>query len=101
VAKLGHKPLENTAVTANVVEPGFVKTSMRVPSPFSIFSLMRGSVANGATPTVFLASSPEVEGVSGKFFSQKGVATRSSKLSYDAAAARRLWALSTELTSIG
>jgi hypothetical protein len=61
---------------------------------------MRGSVANGATPTVFLASSPEVEGVSGKFFSQKGVATTSSsKQSYDEDAARRLWTQSDELTS--
>ena len=93
--------LAGTGVTANVVEPGFVKTNMRVPFPFSIFSMMRGSVANGAKPTVFLASSSEVKGVSGSFFSQKGVATKSSKLSYDAAAARRLWALSTELTSIG
>jgi NAD(P)-dependent dehydrogenase (short-subunit alcohol dehydrogenase family) len=93
--------LKGTGVTANVLEPGFVKTNMRVPFPFSIFSFMRGSIANGARPTVFLASSPEVEGVSGSFFNQKGVATKSSKLSYDGDAARRLWMLSTELTSAG
>jgi NAD(P)-dependent dehydrogenase (short-subunit alcohol dehydrogenase family) len=91
--------LAGSGVTANVVEPGFVKTNMRVPFPFNIFSLMRGSVANGARPTVFLASSPDVEGVSGKFFSQKGVATASSKQSYDEGAARRLWRQSEELTS--
>jgi len=91
--------LAGSGVTANVVEPGFVKTNMRVPFPFSIFSLMRGSVANGARPTVFLASSPAVEGVSGKFFSQKGVATKSSKQSYDEGAARSLWTQSEELTS--
>jgi NAD(P)-dependent dehydrogenase (short-subunit alcohol dehydrogenase family) len=93
--------LAGSGVTANVVEPGFVKTNMRVPFPFSIFSLMRGAVAKGARPTVFLASSPEVEGVSGKFFSQKGVATTSSKQSYDEDAARRLWTRSEELTSVG
>jgi NAD(P)-dependent dehydrogenase (short-subunit alcohol dehydrogenase family) len=93
--------LAGSGVTANVVEPGLVKTNMRVPFPFSIFSLMRGAVAKGARPTVFLASSPEVEGVSGKFFSQKGVATTSSKQSYDEDAARRLWTRSEELTSVG
>jgi retinol dehydrogenase-14 len=91
--------LAGSGVTANVVEPGFVKTNMRVPFPFSIFSLMRGSVANGARPTVFLASSPEAEGVSGKFFNKRGVPTKSSNQSYDEDAARRLWTRSEELTS--
>ena len=93
--------LAGSGVTANVVEPGFVKTNLRVPFPFSLFSFMRGSPSNGARPTVFLASSAEVEGVSGTFFNQKGVATKSSKLSYDDDAARRLWALSAQLTSAG
>jgi NAD(P)-dependent dehydrogenase (short-subunit alcohol dehydrogenase family) len=91
--------LAGTGVTANVVEPGFVKTNLRVPFPFSLFSFMRGSAANGAKPTVFLASSPEVDGVSGSFFSQKGVATKSSALSYDTDAGRRLWTVSAELTN--
>jgi retinol dehydrogenase-14 len=93
--------LAGSGVTANVVEPGFVKTNLRVPFPFSLFSFMRGSPVNGARPTVFLASSAEVEGVSGTFFNQKGVATKSSKLSYDDDAARRLWAQSAQLTSAG
>ena len=93
--------LAGSGVTANVVEPGFVKTNLRVPFPFSLFSFMRGSPVNGARPTVFLASSAEVEGVSGTFFNQKGVATKSSKLSYDDDAARRLWELSAQLTSAG
>jgi NAD(P)-dependent dehydrogenase (short-subunit alcohol dehydrogenase family) len=93
--------LAGTGVTANVVEPGFVKTNLRVPFPYSLFSFMRGSAANGARPTVFLASSPEVEGVSGSFFNVKGVATKSSTASYDEEAARRLWTLSAALTSAG
>jgi hypothetical protein len=83
-----------------VVEPGFVKTNLRVPFPFSLFSFTRGSAVNGARPTVFLAWSPAVEGVSATFFSQKGVATKSSKLSYDGDAAKRLWTLSAELTNL-
>jgi retinol dehydrogenase-14 len=92
--------LAGSGVTANVVEPGFVKTNLRVPFPFSLFSFMRGSASNGARPTVLLASSPEVEGVSGSFFSQKGVATKSWKLSYDDDVARRLWTASAELTKL-
>jgi retinol dehydrogenase-14 len=92
--------LAGTGVTANVVEPGFVKTNLRVPFPFSLFSFMRGSAVNGARPTVFLASSPEVDGASGSFFNVKGVATKSSRASYDEEAARRLWAVSAELTHL-
>ena len=92
--------LEGTGVTANAVEPGFVKTNLTVPFPFSLFSFMRGSAVDGAKPSVFLASSPEVEGVNGSFFNVKGVATKSSNLSYDADAARRLWLVSAELAHL-
>jgi retinol dehydrogenase-14 len=93
--------LEGTGVTANAVEPGFIKTNLKVPFPFSIFSFMRGNAAEGAKPSVYLASSPEVDGVSGKFFNNKGVATQSSKDSYDEDAAKRLWQMSAELTHLG
>lgn len=92
--------LAGTGVTANAVEPGFVKTKLKVPFPFSLFSFMRGSAVDGARPTTFLASSAGVNGVSGKFFSSKGVATRSSKISNDAEVAERLWQISAELTHI-
>jgi retinol dehydrogenase 14 len=92
--------LAGTGVTANVVEPGFVKTNLRVPFPFSLFSFMRGSAVEGARPTVLLASSAGVEGISGSFFDRKGEATRSSKLSYDEEAAKRLWQVSAELTHL-
>ena len=92
--------LKGTGVTANALEPGFVKTNLKVPFPFSFFSFMRGKPADGAKPSVFLASSPEVEGVTGTFFNNKGVATRSSPASYDEDAARRLWQVSAELTHL-
>jgi len=92
--------LDGTGVTANALEPGFIKTNLKVPFPFSLFSFMRGKPAEGAKPTVFLASSPEVEAVSGKFFNNKGVAAQSSKGSYDEDAARRLWQISAELTHL-
>jgi NAD(P)-dependent dehydrogenase (short-subunit alcohol dehydrogenase family) len=92
--------LKGTGVTANALEPGFIKTNLKVPFPFSLFSFMRGKPADGARPSVFLASSPEVEGVNGTYFSNKSVATKSSALSYDEEAARRLWQISAELTHL-
>ena len=89
-----------TGVTANAVEPGFVKTNLKVPFPYSIFSFMRGKAVDGAKPTVFLASSDGLEGVSGGFFNSKGVATKSTKSSYDEGIAKRLWQVSGELTHL-
>jgi len=47
-----------------------------------------------------LAASAEAEGISGKYFSNCKE-TRSSKASYDAAAARRLWEISAQMTRLG
>ena len=88
--------LAGTGVTANAADPGFVKTNLRVPFPFSIFSFMRGSAVDGARPAVFLASSPEVAGVSGRYYNRKGE-VQSSRLSHDTALAARLWDVSAEL----
>jgi len=92
--------IAGSGVTANALEPGFVKTNLKVPFPFVIFAFMRGKAADGAKPSVFLASSPEVEGVSGKFFNSKGVPVKSSKSSYDEGIAGRLWQVSAELTHL-
>jgi len=90
--------IAGSGVTANGADPGFVKTNLRVPFPYSIFSFMRGSAVDGARPAVFLASSPEVEGLRGRYFNQKGE-LKSSKLSYDEDLARRLWGVSAGLTA--
>lgn len=91
--------IAGTGVTANAADPGFVKTNLRVPFPYSIFSFMRGAAVDGARPALFLASSPEVDGVSGRYFGRKGE-VRSSRASYDEADARRLWTLSAQLTHL-
>jgi NAD(P)-dependent dehydrogenase (short-subunit alcohol dehydrogenase family) len=93
--------LEGTGVTANAVEPGFVKTNLKVPFPFSIFAFMRGRAVDGAKPSLYLASAVEVEGVSGAFFNSKGAKTRSSKVTYDEIVAKRLWQVSEELCAGG
>jgi retinol dehydrogenase-14 len=55
------------------------------------------SPEKGAETPVYLASSPEVEGVTGKYFVHKR-AVASSPESYDPEVARRLWRISVQLT---
>jgi hypothetical protein len=52
--------------------------------------------ARGAETSVYLASSPEVEGVSGQYFADRTV-KRSHPTSYDTATSARLWQVSTDL----
>ena len=92
--------IKGSGVTANAVEPGFVKTNLKVPFPFSVFSFMRGKAVDGAKPSIFLASSRDVEGISGTFFNNKGVAIKSSKITYDDSVAHRLWEHSSKLTHL-
>jgi hypothetical protein len=71
-----------------------------VPFPYSIFGFMRISVVKGAQAAVNAATSPSLEGVSGKFLNSAGVPITSSRLSYSEQDARRLWQMSSELTGI-
>ena len=64
-----------------------------------INALMGVSPQEGAKTIIYLATSPEVEGVSGKYF-VKGKAIPSSEGSYDRAAAARLWQISADLTGL-
>jgi NAD(P)-dependent dehydrogenase (short-subunit alcohol dehydrogenase family) len=96
--------LEGTGVTANALHPGFVASNfaregdtgalgniaMIVGRPFAISSV------EGAQTSVFLASSPTVEGVTGQYFVKSSFAKTSAAASDDAAAAR-LWAVSEQL----
>ena len=97
--------LGNTGVTANAVHPGFVATGFGRNNPGAFAWLIRIaqcaalSPEQGATTLIYLASSPEVQGVTGTYFVKKR-AVPSSKASYDQAAARRLWDISADLTSL-
>ena len=74
---------------------------MGIPRPLkSTTKLIGSSPEKGAKTSIFLAASPEVEGVSGKYF-VKQRAVESSKISYDQDLASRLWRQSTELTGLG
>jgi retinol dehydrogenase 12 len=95
--------LEGTGVTANALHPGFVATNFTAGNGAYGWFLRRWAglfavgAEEGARTPVYLASSPEVEGVSGRYF-VGGKAVPSSPASRDGEAARRLWRLSEGLT---
>jgi NAD(P)-dependent dehydrogenase (short-subunit alcohol dehydrogenase family) len=97
--------LEGSGVTANCLDPGAVRTNLGrdFRGFFRVFLAVLWplmiSPEEGAQTTLYLAASPEVAGVSGKFFFNKKE-IRSAPISYDEATARRLWQISAELTSV-
>jgi NAD(P)-dependent dehydrogenase (short-subunit alcohol dehydrogenase family) len=98
---LAHR-LEGTGVTANAVHPGVVASGFgrTYPGPMALFYLLGRpfmlTPEQGARTSVYLGSSPEVEGVSGKYFSRCRQ-EKSSALTYCRASQRKLWALSEEM----
>jgi len=95
--------LHGTGVTVNALHPGFVATSFTSGNgaygSFMRFwaGLIAISTDDGAKTSIYLATSPEVEGVTGQYF-VKQKAVPSTPASRDEAAARRLWELSDKLT---
>jgi NAD(P)-dependent dehydrogenase (short-subunit alcohol dehydrogenase family) len=93
-------------VTANALHPGRVGTDI-FKTDFSILGgplkwlMERISLTpeQGADNTVYLASSPEVQGVTGKYY-VKRKAVSSSPLSYDEKLARQLWEVSERITGL-
>jgi len=97
--------LAGTGVVANALHPGFVATNFGrnnrsiTAAFFRILQLAAISPEEGAQTIIYLASSPAVKGVTGEYF-VKQQAVRSSQVSYDRAAAERLWQVSAELTRL-
>jgi NAD(P)-dependent dehydrogenase (short-subunit alcohol dehydrogenase family) len=96
--------LEGTGVTVNTLHPGFVASEFGKNNGFLMRLVLRlispaaRSTNDGASTSIYLASSREVEGVSGKYF----VDTReveSDPATYDSAIAEKLWNLSLEMIS--
>ena len=97
--------LQGSSVTVNALHPGFVATRFLANNGlqgrvYNLFVRLVGrSATRGARPITHLASSPEVEGVSGKYFVEDGL-VQSSPASYDKDAALKLWRASEELTGL-
>jgi NAD(P)-dependent dehydrogenase (short-subunit alcohol dehydrogenase family) len=97
------KRMHRSAVTANALHPGVVRTSFGAEDPARIQRLLvpllrpvMKSPAQGATTSIHLASAPELEQVSGRYFANRRP-TRSSPRSHDQAVATRLWEASADL----
>ena len=97
------KRLEGTGVTANALHPGLVRTNIArnnglLGRVVNFFIGARGiNPEQGADTLIYLASSPNVEGVTGQYFINRR-AVPSSALSYDPDLAAGLWDLSERLT---
>jgi NAD(P)-dependent dehydrogenase (short-subunit alcohol dehydrogenase family) len=95
--------LEGSAVTANVLHPGFVATNFGRSNGglfnwiFRLAQVTALTPEKGAETSIYLASSPEVEGISGKYYDNKRT-VHSAAASYDQDAAKRLWEISLALT---
>ena len=96
--------LEGSGVTVNALHPGLVRTGIArnnglLGRVVNFFIGVRGvDAVRGAETLNYLASSPEVEDTTGKFFVDCR-AVSSSARSYDAALASDLWELSERLTA--
>jgi NAD(P)-dependent dehydrogenase (short-subunit alcohol dehydrogenase family) len=98
--------LADSHVTANCVHPGAVSTRLGTNNG-GVGQIVTGllrpfmlSPAAGAETSIFLATSPEIADLSGRYFTRKREAS-CSRAAQDAAAARRLWDVSLELAGLG
>lgn len=98
--------LEGQGVTVNTLHPGAVASNIGINRDTGFGKLITGMLKplfqtpqKGAETAIYLASSKEVEGISGKYFYKKKQA-ESSKLSHDKELAKKLWDLSEEMVEL-
>jgi retinol dehydrogenase-14 len=95
--------LAGTGVTATTLHPGVVRTSFAAEDSSRLWKVLipllrpfMKSPERGAVTSIYLASSPEVDGVTGKYFANRRPKS-SNRASYDTTAAARLWQTSSDL----
>jgi NAD(P)-dependent dehydrogenase (short-subunit alcohol dehydrogenase family) len=98
--------LEGTGVTATSLHPGFVRTDFGAEDQAWFFSLISHVVrpflktpTQGAETSIYLASSRDMEGVTGQFFANSKPKT-ANKVAYDAHMTAKLWNVSAELVGM-
>ncbi|MBF5043017.1 SDR family oxidoreductase [Aggregicoccus sp. 17bor-14] len=97
--------LRGGRVTANSLHPGVVRTGFgrnnagAIGHVFRLFAPFFLTPEEGAKTSVYLASSPEVSGVSGEYFARCR-RMRPSRAAQDEALAEKLWAKSAQLTGV-
>lgn len=103
--------LKGTGVTVNVAYPGGVNTTNmgRQPSTLPLWmrplmSVVRRTLnttaEKAARSSIYLASSPEVEGLTGQYFNTNSKPAKWNPSVYDATIRKTLWELSERLTQM-
>jgi len=87
--------LAGTGVTSNCLHPGVIGTKLLRAG----FTTAGASTVDGAETLLYLATSPEVEGVTGKYF-QERQETPSSPATHDPVLRKRMWEISAQLTGL-
>ncbi len=95
--------VEGTGVTSNAMHPGWVGTNFGregdtgfLGTFAAIGKVFAKSPQQGADTVVYLASSPDVEGVNGQYFAERKM-QKTSAIAADPAVAQRLWEVSEKL----
>jgi NAD(P)-dependent dehydrogenase (short-subunit alcohol dehydrogenase family) len=98
--------LEDSGVTANALHPGHVATNIfRTPFPFIgpvlkwVIGLFALSPQEGADNSIYLATSPDVGGITGRYF-VKREPVETTPLTMDRELAAKLWVVSERLTGL-
>jgi NAD(P)-dependent dehydrogenase (short-subunit alcohol dehydrogenase family) len=94
--------LKGTEVTVNSLHPGVVKTNLLKDMPRWMkifFTLPAVGPEKGARTSVYLASAPEVQRVSGEFFADCKIA-KTTGVANDPELCKRLWEISMNLTGL-
>jgi NAD(P)-dependent dehydrogenase (short-subunit alcohol dehydrogenase family) len=98
--------LEGTGVTVNTLHPGFVATGFAknngkvIAALVGIFApLVAQSPEKGAETSIYLASSPSVAGITGKYFHDSHVIPAAPQAS-DRVVARKLWDVSAKMVHL-
>jgi NAD(P)-dependent dehydrogenase (short-subunit alcohol dehydrogenase family) len=98
--------LDGTGVTATAVHPGVVRTNFGAEDQAWFFAVISRvarpllkTPAQGAQTPIYLATSPDIEGVTGQFFANRKPKT-ANKVVYDTDITARLWQVSADLVGL-
>ena len=98
--------LEGTGVTVNALHPGLTSTGFGKNNPGFLMKIMGAvipliarSPEKGAETSIYLASSPEVQSITGKYFVDCKV-TQPAPQAADSAVAKKLWDVSAEMVHL-
>jgi NAD(P)-dependent dehydrogenase (short-subunit alcohol dehydrogenase family) len=98
--------LEGTGVTATCLHPGVVRSNFGAEDQARFFAAISRvalpllkTPAQGAQTSIYLASSPDVDGVTGQFFANRKPKI-ANKVAYDTDMTARLWQVSADLVGM-